>query len=397
MKYRSLALTSVLTLHVTLAGLLLVPPLARAQTTIDISRSVDAFGFLKPVPVHVSGFTGEADSVLKNDLRFMGVVHVSADEAKFLVTGSNAGRVEGRVVEKFNQHQVLAKAYSGGAVRAQVHAFADDVAQALTGKPGIAQTRIALKVESGGGRSEIYIADYDGFNARQVTRDGSTVAGPAWGGKSMLFYGSYKLGRLNVFAHELATGARQSITPYGGSSMSPAVSPDGRRVAMILSKGGSPDVYVANRDGSNLRQLTKTREAESSPCWSPDGQTICFVSRARGPAGMFKIAAAGGEMQRIPATGVPNATEPDWSPDGKWIIFTTQMRDFHICLVKATGGEAQVLTPGEDPSWAPNSRAVIYCRGADRAKSLSLLDVPTKQFKTIRRFMESNSQPSWAR
>jgi hypothetical protein len=56
-----------------------------------------------------------------------------------------------------------------------------------------------------------------------------------------------------------------------------------------------------------------------------------------------------------------------------------------------------VLVEGEDPSWAPNSRALLFCRGRDHAKQLSLLDVPTKQVKSLPRILESNSQPSWAK
>ena len=61
------------------------------------------------------------------------------------------------------------------------------------------------------------------------------------------------------------------------------------------------------------------------------------------------------------------------------------------------GGEAYPLVEGEDPSWAPNSRALLFSNGPDHAKHLSLLDVPTKQVKHIARILESNSQPSWAK
>lgn len=382
-------------------ALLLDPrlPLFGAEDLGDLTKYKDALGFLKPVPVNISGFTGEADAVLKNDLVFMGVQHVPLEQAQYLVTGSNAGRIEGRLVNKATKNQLLAKAYTGGSTRAQTHAFADDIAKALQ-LPAIAQTKMAFKAEAGPGRSEIYIADYDGHGAQAVTSDNTIVAAPAWRGSSTLLYSSYKLGNPHIFSHQLTSGARAAVARHPGGNYSPAVSPDGSRVAMILSKGGSPDLYVANIDGSGLKQLTTTREAEFSPCWSPDGKLICFGSRERGATLLFTISPSGGAPRQLATTGAPSPTEPDWSPDGKWIAFTSQTRTFQICIVAANGGaggEAIPLVEGEDSSWAPNSRALLFCRGRDHAKQLSLLDVPTKQVKTLPRILESNSQPSWAK
>lgn len=385
------------------AGLLCspdAPAQAPAGERLVIPRYKDALGFMKPVPVNISGFTGEADNVLRNDLLFMGVMHVPLDQAQYLITGKNDGRVEGRVTDKVTKHQLLAKAYNGGSTRSQVHALADEIATALTQLPGIAQTKMAFKAESGPGRSEIYLADWDGHSPQAVTRDGSIVAGPCWGNRTTLLYSTYKLGGPNIFAHQLSTGARSPVARHPGGNYSPAVSPDGTRVAMILSKGGSPDLYVANIDGSGLRALTSTREAEFSPCWSPDGKQICFGSRDKGSTMLFTISPSGGAPRRLFTTGAPSPTEPDWSPDGKWIAFTSQTGTFQICIVAANGGrggDAIVLVEGEDPSWAPNSRALLFCSGPDHAKRLSLLDVPTKQVKHVGRILESNSQPSWAK
>jgi TolB protein len=324
------------------------------------------------------------------------VVNVPPAEARFLITGNNAGRLEGRVIDQGTKRQMLGRAYSNGTLRQQTHAFADEVAKLLTELPGIAQTKIVYKAEAGIGRSEVYIADYDGFGPIMATRDGSMVSNPCWLGQGAIVYGSYKQGNPYIFSQVLATGARGTVSRQPGDNYSPAVSRDGRRVAMILNKGGNPDLYVMNMDGSGLKQLTKTREAESSPCWSPDGRTICFVSREGGPAGLYLISADGGARRRV-ATGGSTCTEPDWSPDGKWIAFTRQTRGFEICIVQPQGTTVYALVTGEDPSWAPNSRALIFCLGPDHAKRLSLLDVPTQQVKTLARVLESNSQPSWAK
>ena len=365
---------------------------------IIITGERDDLGFFKPIPITISGFSGEALSVLRNDLTFMGFKVAATEEARYLVSGNAGARVEGRVVERITSQQRIGKAYTGGSTRTQIHAFADDIAKGLTGLPGIALSKITFKVEPGRGRSEVYISDFDGFNPTVVTRDGSIVSAPCWAGRDKLLYGSYKLGNSYIFSHVLGTGERAAVARHPGDNYSPAVSRDGRRVAMILNKNGAPSLYVANIDGGGLKQLTSTRQGDSSPCWSPDNETICFVSRSSGVAALYTISASGGTPRPLRTAGAPNPTEPDWSPDGKWIAFTSLSGGFQIYIVKSGGGEAVgPLAQGEDPTWAPNSRALMISTGPDHRKTLSLLDAPTKTVKPIARILESNSQPSWAK
>ena len=369
---------------------------AAADTDIDIEHRPDATKAL--IPVSISGFTGEVDSTLKFDLEVAGFKFVAADQAQYNITGSNNGGVQGRVTDRINKASLLAKAYEGGSPRAQAHTLADDIVLAVTGQKGIALTKIAFKGGSGD-NSEVYVADYDGRNPVAVTQDRTIVAAPCWvPGRRMLCYVSYKLGNPDIYSQDLQSGARKIVARYSGSNISPAVSPDGRRIAMILSKAASPDLYVADLDGSNLKRLTTTREDESSPCWSPDGRTICFASRVGGSAALYTVSAEGGPMRRLSTAEVGNATEPDWSPDGKLITFTrTRARSFDVCVVPARGGVASVLTEGEDSSWAPNSRTLVFVRRVGGRRVLSLLDVPTKQVKNASQISGSASQPAWAR
>lgn len=350
----------------------------------------------KVIPVSISGFSGEVAEALQFDLYVQGFSFTTPDAAQFQISGSNNGNVQGRVTNPLKE-TVLSKSYTGASLRRQAHALADDIVQATTRRKGIAQTKIAFKVDTGA-NSEIYIADFDGHNAQAITHDNTIVAAPAWvPGKLALYYTSYKLGNPDIFRHDLGTGQRDAVAHYSGLNTSAAPSPEGSKVAMILSKGGSPDVYVCNADGSGLKQLTTTREDESSPCWSPDGQWICFATKINERRSLGKVSASGGPVQRIATSGVSNPTEPDWSLDGKWIVFTAQMGGFEICVVPAQGGTATVLVSGEDPSWAPNSRTVVFARRSGGSRRLSLLDVPTKQTKDVSRISGSNSQPSWAK
>lgn len=360
-------------------------------------RDIDRSGAGRAIPIALVGYTGEVARVLEFDLEVVGfkVLTGNPTTVNWTLTGGNAGRVEGTL--KDNGQVRLAKAYSGADLRVQAHALADDVVKAVQGIPGIARTRIAFKRDKGGS-SEIYVSDYDGYNAVAVSSDGSVVAAPSWvPGQLRLFYTSYVGGNPDILSHDLGNGKRSYVARYTGSNMSPAASPDGSMVAMILSKGGSPDLYVAKADGSDLRQLTHTKEDEASPCWSPDGRTLCFSTRMGGRRVLATVPVSGGTPKRLATSGVANPSEPAWSPDGQWIAFTAQMGNFEICRVKAGGGTAEVLTSGEDPGWAPNSRTLIYVRRDNRSnRTLSLLDVPTKQIKDVRTGLGSCSQPTWA-
>ena len=384
---------------VALALLPVAPIRVRAQNEIQIQGQILIPGEAKPIWVSISGITGEALQVLQFDLYVQGFNFTNSEGAQFLISGSNNGNLQAKATDNLNKHVLVSKAYSGAALRRQVHAFVDEFVESLQRKP-ITKTKIAFKGESGQ-NGEIYISDFDGHNAQAVTKDGTIVAAPSWVPNQLaLYYVSYKLNHADIFYHDLSTGSRRAFARYGGSNISPAVSPDGSHVAMILSKDGWTDLYVANSDGGGLRRLTKSPQDESSPCWSPDGKWICYAAKVGERRALWKIPASGGEGQRINTGGFPSPSEPDWSPDNQWLAFTSQTRGgFAICVVKATGGEAVSLVEGEDPSWSPNSRTLIYGRRAGGRYTLALLDVPTKQTKDISRIPELNSQsqPSWAR
>ena len=354
-------------------------------------------GFTPPIPISISGFSGTALEVLEFDLYVQGFKVVPAGQAQYQISGSGDGSVVGRL--SMSGKEIFARNYTGASARREAHAFADDVVMAVTGKKGIGQTKIAFKAEAPDGNGEIYVSDFDGHNSQAVTTDSSIVAAPAWvPGRLALYYTSYKLGNPDIFFHDLSSGRRHVFAAYGGLNTSAAVSPDGSRVAMILSRGGDPNVWVSNADGTGLKQITHTHADDSCPCWSPDGEWICFATKIHSRRRLAKVPADGGEVQAIDTAGAPNPTEPDWSPDGKWIAFCSQAGEFDICVVSADGGGMPVtLVSGQHPSWSPNSRTLVYNQAIEYRQVLSVLDVFTKQHKYAARVVGDDSEPAWAK
>jgi TolB protein len=333
---------------------------------------------------------------LKFDLSVLGI-EVS-EPADYIISGKDEGRVEGSLAQAGVPRPIFLRAYAGGNTRSQAHAFANDIIKELRQSSPIFQTKIAFRV-SRGGSTEICVSDYDGNNPVVLTHDNALVEAPSWfpGGHALLYTSWMTRNTVQIFEHNLSTGARKLFAGYPGLNCSGEVSPDGQKVAMILSKSGSPNLYVCDSEGGHLKQLTHTREEDSCPCWSSDSREICFVCRS-GRAVLQKISADGGTAVQVHVSGVyGNLTAPDWSPDGSKIAFTSGSGNFNICVMPTGGGEAERLVAGEDPCWAPNSRTIIFTQRRNDRRVLCLLDVPTKHVKDIRQLSGSCSEPSWAR
>ena len=106
----------------------------------------------------------------------------------------------------------------------------------------------------------------------------------------------------------------------------PALSPDGERIAFNSDRGGVPQVYVMDADGSGVRQLAEVWG--EYPAWSPDGGRSAFESLVGGttPFGdpdydILVMNADGSGVANVTGDADSNDSYPTWSPDGEWIAF----------------------------------------------------------------------------
>lgn len=331
--------------------------------------------------------------VLKNDLGISGWFTLGTENASAFVAGgtSTGGSLRGEVKDR-NGSVVLSKTYSGPA-RSVAHQFADDIVETLTGNPGIADTKIAF-VSNRTGKKEIYTADYDGANVKQLTNDGNISVAPALSpdGKKLAYTG-YQSGYADIYLVDLVSGARNRIVKFPGTNSGAAFSPDGGRIACTVSRDGNPELYVMAINGSGARRLTKTRGVESSPSWSPDGREIVYSSDEGGSSPrLFRISSGGGVGRPI-STGFGYSTEPSWSPDGNKIAFSARSGGFIVGITDLRSGGNRTLGNGEDPVWGANSRHLIYSSGS----SLMLLDTTTGRSVPMITGMGKVSEPTWSR
>jgi TolB protein len=372
-----------------LTALLLLPVLAFAQdATITVRKGDTTSLAIRPL----GGSDGAAASqVLQNDLQLSGWFGiVSPAEASYAVGGTaSGGSLQGEVIDH-GGGVILQKTYSGNP-RSAAHQFADDIVETITGNKGIANTRIAF-VSSRTGRKELYLADYDGKNVRQLTHDNSISVGPSlsWDGRELAYTG-YLAGYADIYKIDLSSGARTRIIKFPGTNTGAAFSPDGRRIACTLSRDGNPEIYIVDSDGGGARRLTHTRAAVTSPTWAPDSGEIIYSSDENGSPQLFRIGVGGGTGQAI-STGGGAATRPNWSPDGRKVAYTIGEGNFSIGVKDLNTGATRVVASGKDPVWGADSRHLIYSTGSE----LILLDTANGRSTPIVTTLGGVTEPTWS-
>jgi len=384
------------------AGLSLAPTgAAQAQFRVEIS-GVGA----TQIPIAIGKFRDESRSpqplsqIIKADLERSGLfktLDASADKldetgrpplsdwrskgADALLAGSVTPLADGRFDVRYHVWDVLKAQDLGGLslvvpagdLRQAAHRIADEIYERLTGDKGVFATRIAY-VSKVGKQHTLVIADSDGEGTQVALTSVQPIISPAWSpdGKQ-LAYVSFESGKAAVVTQDVLTGRRRIVAGYKGTNSAPAWSPDGRQLVVTLSRDGGSQLYVISAEGEGLRRLTQSSAIDTEAAWSPDGATVFFVSDRGGGPQIYRVPAAGGNVQRVTFSGSYNIS-PAISPDGRWMAYIGQVDNaYRVHLMDLASGSVKVLTDTRDdesPSFAPNSKVIIY---ASRAQGRDVL------------------------
>jgi TolB protein len=294
-----------------------------------------------------------------------------------------------RVASRIARDDSLARLAAEDAQRMGLHHITDEVEMWITGKRGIAATRISY-VHNG----LIRVVDSDGFNDKPLTRRGLSLS-PAWhpSGRKLI-YSKFLEGGAGTQLEEVdfATGKTRTISG-GGLNITPEYSTDGRYVIYASGNESGTDLMMAPIDSPTvIQRLTFGRGSDNgSPTFSPDGRRIAFFSsRSRFPQ-IYTMDADGTNVQLLtPFTpGVRSyRAAPDWSPDGRAVAYEQQNGDFQVWMISVRDKEPRQLTSegeNEGPSWAPDGRHISLSSTRGGSKQIWILDTESGRFRQLTR------------
>jgi TolB protein len=238
----------------------------------------------------------------------------------------------------------------------------------LTGIKGVFATKVAFVTAERDQKEQTYrlvVADQDGFNETVILQSSDPIMSPAWSPDSRrLAYVSFENNRSSVWVQTLRTGNRIQVSNKPGINGAPSFSPDGKQLALTLGGiDGNLDIHVLDLATRQTRRLTTHRAIDTEGSWSPDGRYVYFTSDRSGGPQVYRVPAAGGTPERVTFEGSYNA-RPRLSEDGKRLAMVHLDRgNYRIAVMDLKSKELLIVSAGqqdESPSFAPNSDTLIY-------------------------------------
>ena len=170
-------------------------------------------------------------------------------------------------------------------------------------------------------------------------------------------------------------GEPRRLTTSPAADNSPRWSPDGKRLAFVSGRGGTPQIWMLNLDGGEATPLTKLSTGAAGPVWSPDGRRLAFVSSVYPDA-------ADDEANRKRAEAAEKSKVTGRTFAALFFRYFNAWRDgtrSHVFVIPAEGGRAVDVTPGDydappmdlggspDYAFSPDGREIAFVRNIDPA------------------------------
>lgn len=273
-------------------------------------------------------------------------------------------------------------------------------------EPGNTEGKIVFTLRDDSGNLQIFTITPDGNNKTQLTFEGDNGR-PDWSpnGKKIVFM-SIRDERAWVAIMD-ADGTNQKLLVEG---LTPDWSPDGNQIAFSHpDERQTPQIWIMDADGNNIRQITKSNTVKIGPSWSPDGKEMVFITpqnpeSSDDPQPEIGIMNSDGTNERILTTKdrinihievngdtticetANNSNAPAWSPIDNRITFWSGIENHYgqVWVINSDGTGSKQLTEdcshmnSDDPSWSPDGKKILFSTGRSGRNELWIMDADGK-------------------
>jgi TolB protein len=377
------------------------PELAAALPAV-LSNDLDLSGYF--APMDKSAFLGdEKGQSSLEETRFRDWSVVGADllvRAGYTCIGQSL-EVEVKLYDVHSARQLLGKRFLGriDEQRMVMHRVGNEIIYLLTGNKGMFLSKFTF-VGTATGNKEIYVADFDGHNEKQLTSDKTIALLPRWSPQGdMICFNSYRDGSPMLYLKELFSGKIRRISDGKGLNAGGSWLPDGKSLAMCMSHGDNLDLFNIDLNGKIVRRLTNHSGINVSASFSPDGSRFAFVSNRSGTPQLYIKDMAGDREERITFQGNYN-TSPSWSRLNRIAFCGSYEGKFDIFTVDPDGGNLRKLTDGqgdnEEPAWSPDGRYIVFSSSREGGYHLYIMNANGQNQRRITFMKGQQTSPSWS-
>lgn len=281
--------------------------------------------------------------------------------------------------------------------------FSRDVLEKLGLGAGLAGTRIYF-VSDRSGHREIWAMDYDGSRPEQITNYKNLSLTPAVSPDgTRVAFTSYFTGTPQIIVHSLETGRRLTFyNQIASLNTTPSFTPDGKRIAFASSASGRSQIYMAALDGRNLRRISYSRSIDVDPAVNPrTGTQIAFVSGRGGVPQVYLMDDQGANVRRL-SGGDGDAVQPSWDPLGQNVAFAWtrgfEPGNYNIFVMNVATEELVQLTHGagrnEHPTWSPSGTHITFTSNRSNGTQIWTMRADGRQLRKLTT-KGKNQQPFW--